>query len=85
MYTIYVDPCTNMFANVNFHSYIHVYKLTDLITCIDINVFLWQKQLNYSIVFLFYCYVKSSEFVGLWSKKHNIINFKGLWHAFEHV
>ena len=46
---------------------------TNLITCIDINIFLWQKQLNYSIFILLYCHVKSSEFVGLRSKKNNII------------
>ena len=63
-----IDPTTKV-ANVNF--YVTTYK-TDLISCIDICVFVWQKQLNYSIVTLLYCHVKSSEFVGLWSNK-NII------------
>ena len=46
---------------------------------------MWQKQLNYSIFILLYCHVKSSEFVGLWSKKTTSLNLKGLWHAFEHL
>ena len=63
-----IDPTTRV-TNANF--YVTTYK-TDLISCIDIYVFMWQKQLNYSFVTLLYCHVKSSEFVGLWSNK-NII------------